>query len=187
MSKSKILTVPNLMSFFRILLVPAFAAAFLRRDPVWPIVILLLSGVTDLFDGMIARKFNQVSDLGKMLDPVADKLTQIAVVACLTTIYRRPMLVLLVVYIVKELTMVAGGLVMLKWKKQVPSAKWFGKIATFEFYFAMALFLVFPHFLLGHPAYIAAIIAITIVLIVFSLLMYAVQFFGASKKDANPK
>ena len=86
MSRYKILTVPNLMSFFRILLVPVFAVTFLEKVPLWPVVILLLSGVTDLFDGMIARKFNQVSDLGKMLDPAADKLTQIAVVSCLTTV-----------------------------------------------------------------------------------------------------
>ncbi len=181
MSRYKILTVPNLMSFFRILLVPVFAVTFLEKVPLWPVVILLLSGVTDLFDGMIARKFNQVSDLGKMLDPAADKLTQIAVVSCLTTVYFQPMLVLLVVYIVKELTMLAGGLVMLRRKKIVPAARWFGKIATFEFYFAMALFLVFPRFLLAHPGYIAVIIAITIGLIVFSLLMYAVQFFKISE------
>lgn len=183
MAKSKIITIPNLMSGFRILLIPVFVVTFLRGVAVWPIVILLLSGVTDLFDGMIARRFHQVSDLGKMLDPIADKLTQIAVVACLTTVYFRPMLVLLVVYIVKELGMLIGGIVMLKWKKQVPSAKWFGKVATFEFYFAMALFLVFPQFLLDNPGYIAAIIAVTIALILFSLVMYAVQFFGVSRRE----
>lgn len=180
--KSKIFTIPNCMSLVRLLLIPAFAITFLSGIEFWPILFLLLSALTDLLDGFIARRFNQVSDLGKILDPAADKLTQVAVVACLTTVYFEPMLLLLVVYIIKEFVMLLGGLVMLKWKKQVPSAKWFGKVATFEFYFAMALFLVFPGFLLANPTYITAIIAITMGLIVFSLLMYALQFFGISKK-----
>lgn len=68
-------TVPNLLSFLRILMVPAFAVLFLRGEYIWSIVILALSGLSDFFDGKIARKFNQVSALGKVLDPVADKLT----------------------------------------------------------------------------------------------------------------
>ena len=189
MTVKKYLTIPNLLSFFRILLVPAFIVAYLRTPEsgfvaVWPIIILVLSGVTDLFDGMIARKFNQVSDLGKMLDPVADKLTQIAVVACLTIRFRQ-LWILLAVYIVKELAMVAGGLIVLKKKKQVPSAKWFGKTATFEFYCAMALFLVFPNFLEQHPALIAVLMWITLVLLLFSLFMYAIQYFGISNNKGD--
>ncbi len=187
MTKVKIFTIPNIMSAFRIVLIPVFIFTFLEGIPVWPVIVLALSGLTDLFDGMIARKFNQISDLGKMLDPAADKLTQVAVVACLTTVYFKPMVFLLMVYVVKEASMLIGGIVMLKSKKQVPSAKWFGKIATFEFYFAMTLFLLFPNFLKENPVYITVIIVITIGLILFSLFMYAVQFFGNPKKEASGK
>lgn len=186
MTDKKILTIPNLMSFFRILLVPVFAVLFLRGVPVWPVVVLVLSGLTDLFDGLIARKFNQISDLGKMLDPVADKLTQIAVVACLTTVYKAPMLVLLVFYVVKEAAMLIGGAVLLKSRKVVPFAKWFGKAATFEFYLAMGIFLVFPAFLLERPEIVAVIVGVTILLMVFSLIMYAKSFFGAPGNKEKP-
>ena len=69
-------TIPNLLSFFRILLIPAFAVLFSKGQLVWAVVMLALSGLSDFFDGKIARRFNQVSELGKILDPIADKLTQ---------------------------------------------------------------------------------------------------------------
>lgn len=185
-SKSKIWTIPNLMSFFRILLVPVFIVAYLKTErdiAVWPIVILIISGLTDLFDGLIARKFNMVSDLGKMLDPIADKLTQISVIACLAIRFNQ-LLLLLVVYIVKELAIIVGGLVMLKSKKQVPSARWFGKVSTFEFYLAMALLLVFPNM---DSVYITALVVLTLGLTLFSLFMYAFQFFRTPTKKGENK
>ena len=81
--------------------------------------------------------------------------------------------------------MVVGGLIMLKKKKQVPSAKWFGKIATFEFYCAMALFLVFPTFLEQNPAFIVVLMWITLLLLLFSLFMYAIQFFGTKNNKGD--
>ena len=73
------LTVPNLLSLIRILLIPVFGVLFYNGHIGWAVVILIVSGLTDFFDGKIARKFNQISELGKMLDPVADKLTQITI------------------------------------------------------------------------------------------------------------
>lgn len=69
-------TVPNLLSFIRILIVPVFAVLFLKHELLWAVIMLAISGLSDFFDGKIARRFNQVSELGKLLDPVADKLTQ---------------------------------------------------------------------------------------------------------------
>nr|MCR5782281.1 CDP-alcohol phosphatidyltransferase family protein [Clostridia bacterium] len=68
-------TVPNLLSFIRILLIPVFAVLFYNDHIVWAVVVLAVSGLSDMFDGKIARRFNQVSNLGKILDPIADKLT----------------------------------------------------------------------------------------------------------------
>lgn len=186
MSKYKVCTIPNLMSFFRILLVPVFVVSYLKTTQdiaIFPIIVLVVSGLTDLFDGLIARRFNMVSDLGKMLDPIADKLTQIAVIACLTIRFQQ-LIFLLIVYIVKELAIVVGGVVMLKSKQQVPSAKWFGKVSTFEFYLAMALLLVFPNM---DSVYITIIVILTVSLTLFSLVMYAFQFFRTPSQKGDNK
>ena len=76
-------TIPNWISFARIIMVPIFAVLFLKDEIVWSVFVLFLSGFSDFIDGKIARKFNQVSDLGKMLDPVADKLTQMTIAVLL--------------------------------------------------------------------------------------------------------
>ena len=77
------LTVPNLLSLIRILLVPVFAVLFYQGHVLWAVFVLFLSGVSDFFDGKIARRFHQVSALGKVLDPVADKITQITIAVML--------------------------------------------------------------------------------------------------------
>lgn len=185
------MTIPNLLSAFRILLVPAFIVSYQSlgssdRFALWPVLILAVSGITDLFDGMIARHFNQVSDLGKVLDPIADKLTQVSVLICLAIRFqdRWEFWLLLSIYVLKEGLIMVGGLVMLKGKRQqVPQAKWFGKLATFEFYAAMLLMLVFP----GMPAWLMTVLVlITAVLAAFSLCMYIIGFCReqfAGKRD----
>ena len=80
---SRILTVPNAMSALRILIVPVFAALYLRGHVAAAVGALVFSGLTDMLDGLIARRFNQITDLGKMLDPFADKLTQGVVALCI--------------------------------------------------------------------------------------------------------
>lgn len=88
--EGKILTVPNLLSALRLCMVPLFLWIYLGLDePLWAAGLLVLSGITDTVDGWIARKFHQVSNLGKALDPFADKVTQIAVVTCLSIRFPR--------------------------------------------------------------------------------------------------
>ena len=101
--KNKILTVPNVLSAFRLLLVPALAWLYLvRKDYSATAWVLLLSGATDIADGFIARRFGMGSDLGKALDPIADKLTQIVMLACLLTRFGN-LLFPCVLLIVKEI------------------------------------------------------------------------------------
>ena len=84
--EGKILTIPNLLSCLRLALIPCFVWAYLvRRDPRLTVALLLLSGLTDIADGFIARHYDMVSNLGKVLDPLADKLTQAAMLVCLTS------------------------------------------------------------------------------------------------------
>ena len=113
-------TIPNLLSLIRILLIPVFAVLFYNGEYGWAVLTLVVSGISDFLDGKIARRFNQVSALGKILDPVADKLTQITLAVLLfISFYRaedanlKAFSWVFLVFIVKEFLMVAGGAVML--------------------------------------------------------------------------
>lgn len=140
----KIWTIPNLLSFVRILMIPWFLRVYLSKgDSLAAAVILLLSGITDTMDGVIARRFNMVSNLGKALDPVADKLTQIAVMACL--VFRFPHVWLLLgALCIKELFVLASSLMAIHHMGEVLPADWHGKVTTTALYAAMAAHLLFP-------------------------------------------
>lgn len=83
--KDQVLTIPNLLSVIRLALIPLIVWLYIgKQEYSAAVAVILISGATDIIDGFIARKFNMVSDLGKILDPVADKLTQATVILCLT-------------------------------------------------------------------------------------------------------
>lgn len=129
----RIFTVPNAMSALRIVLVPFFAVMYLRGELGVAVALLVLSGLTDMLDGLVARRFNQITDLGKMLDPFADKLTQGVVAMCVAI--RFPAIrLLLVLLILKELLMLSCAVVLLRKHKRPCAAKWYGKVATVMFY-----------------------------------------------------
>lgn len=175
-----------MLSFLRIALIPVFIAVYFNTPAegiaVWPIAVLVFSGFTDVLDGFIARRFNMISDLGKMLDPVADKLTQIAVIGCLMIRFPE-MILMFVVYVAKEVIMLTGGFVMLKGKKKsVPSAKWYGKLSTFELYGAMVLLLFFPS--IGENAVsMWILIGVSLALVLFALVMYTIDFLKLPNKE----
>ena len=131
------LTIPNLLSVIRIALIPVFAVLYLKGEMVPAVLILVISGLTDLFDGKIARRFNQVSALGKILDPVADKLTQITVAIILLIKFHQAQSPVInafgwvfIVFLAKEGFMVLGGLAMLICNLRPGAAEMPGKIAT---------------------------------------------------------
>ena len=139
-------TIPNLLSVIRILLIPVFAYLFYNDEKIWAVVILALSGLSDTFDGQIARKFNQISDLGKVLDPVADKLTQITIAVMLLIDFKsaqNPIINALgwvfLVFLIKEAVMIVGGLIMLLLNIRPGAAEFWGKAATVGFYVGMVI------------------------------------------------
>ena len=143
-------TIPNWLSFARIIMVPIFAYLFLKGEIIWSVVVLGLSGLSDFFDGKIARRFNQISDLGKLLDPVADKLTEITIAVLLFITFRNSSVELVktfswifLVFIVKELIMVVFGGIMLLVGLRPVAAEIYGKISTFVFYGVMLLMFAF--------------------------------------------
>ena len=127
----KIFTIPNLLSMVRILLPPVFVWLYsVKKEYMAAFVVLLLSGVTDLLDGFIARRFHMISVLGKMLDPIADKLTQAAVLLSLGS--RFPLLfVLAALFVLKEAVTGVMFLVVMRKTQAVRGADWHGKITTF--------------------------------------------------------
>ena len=133
--------IPNALSLFRILLVPVFLTLYLTGREDWAFWTLLVSGLTDVLDGVIARKFNMITDCGKLLDPISDKLTQVAVVVALATHYPE-ILPLAALCLVKEGCQAIGGIILLKKGCEVRGSKWFGKLSTVVFYVCMLVLVV---------------------------------------------
>lgn len=141
--KNQIFTVPNLLSLLRVLMIPAIVKLYRSGNFPAAAAMVVLSGLTDVADGIIARKFGLVSDFGKILDPVADKLTQAALIFCLISRYDR-MLLLLVFFVFKEIVMGISGMVVIQRKDMVNSAQWFGKLTTLLLYAVMFFLFLFP-------------------------------------------
>ena len=142
--KNQIFTIPNFLSLFRIFLIPAMVYLYIvKQQYVLVTALYAVSGITDILDGLIARKFQAVSDVGKILDPVADKLTQGALMICL--LHRYPLMWLLLIgFILWEVMMSVLGLIAIKRTKTVISAQWYGKAATVTMFLCVALLILFP-------------------------------------------
>ncbi len=180
-------TVPNWLSFARIIMVPIFAYLFLndgiKNNVIWAVFVLALSGLSDFLDGKIARRFNQISDLGKVLDPVADKLTQITIAVLLYIKFSSSSESLIktfswifLVFIIKEFVMVLFGGIMIAIGLRPSAAEIYGKAATFVFYFVMiALFAFAPD--VGAFNYLWTIPdTLLVVLVAISALLTVVAF-----------
>lgn len=187
--KNKNLTVPNALSALRIVIVPFFAWAFLSGHVALSAILLGLSGLTDCFDGMIARKLNQVTDLGKMLDPLADKLTQGIVALCLAV--RFPSIrILLLIFVAKELGMLCCAVILLQKKKRPCAAKWYGKVATVMFYVSVGLIVVLDGFFhLSGTAFEVvsyALLLLTALMMIYAAVRYFQIFLQILRSD-DPK
>ena len=187
--KYPVLNVPNTLSFIRILVVPAMAYFFLNDQILWAVVMIAISGLSDAFDGFFARKLNQVTDLGKMLDPLADKLTQVAAAVCIGVKF--PSLVfILMVFVAKEVLMAIGAFVLLKRHKKPCAARWYGKTATVLFYISVGIIVVMDGFLnLKTELFYTVsniLLGITAVMMVYAMIRYAAVFFALLQSD-DPK
>ncbi|MDR3344232.1 MAG: CDP-alcohol phosphatidyltransferase family protein [Oscillospiraceae bacterium] len=185
----KNLTIPNIICVARILLLIPFVLLYINKHYAAALSLLVLSGLSDTLDGTLARKLNQVTELGKMLDPVADKVTQITLAVVLLIQFMNTETPLLrtyswvfVVFLGKELFMLAGGGAMLLLKMRPQPAEIFGKVATVTFYVVMSLLLGFapeigaialkvPALTLPEPA-VLILVGLSAVLTVIAFLSY---------------
>lgn len=150
-----------------------------KKDPFWAPAVFIISGLTDIVDGFIARKFDMISDFGKAFDPVADKLTQIAMLGCLVT--RFPlMLIPLVILVIKEALAAIMNMITLKKAGYVVAAVWHGKMNTVLLYAAMFIHIVWFNI----PEIVSNIlIVVCIIMMLISSFLYTKSDVKAIKKE----
>lgn len=162
--------IPNILSIIRILLVPVFIYLYLNGKYVLAVTVFICAGITDVVDGYIARKFKYISDLGKILDPTADKLMQQSAFVCLAITKAVPVW-MPVAYFVKELATIVGALVVFRKAKVVVKSNIFGKLATFFVFLFVSIIIALPDFLNYNTR--ATVCLLICCYFVFSCLMYA--------------
>ena len=144
------LTIPNLISVIRILLIPVIAVLYYKGYIWWTVFVIFISGLSDAVDGKIARKFNQVSNLGKLLDPVADKFTIFALAIVLFLKFKeaqsesmQAFAWVFLLFIAKDIIMILGSIVLIALGTRPVAAEIWGKLATFAFYAVMVVIIGF--------------------------------------------
>ena len=177
-----LMTVPNALSFIRILLITPFVACFVTHNYLAATVFLVLSGLSDCFDGVIARRFHQESEMGKILDPLADKLTLIAVGVCLCFV--EPFVIpLMAVMVIKDTLMLIGGSMIINKGIVPPKSAWYGKLSTILFYVSVVAIVAMAVFNYSNLALTVSMLGITLLFMLISLILYARKFFELIKQE----
>lgn len=178
-------TIPNFISFVRILLIPVFAVLFYNDYTVAAFIILALSGMSDMVDGKIARKFNQISNLGKLLDPIADKLTVFAIAIILFLRFNqteneslKTFSWVFLLFIVKDIVMLGFGLFMILLGMTPSAAEIYGKIATLTFYTVMAVVMAVGPEVGAFREWFVMSDTVMMILVVISVVLTFVAFFS---------
>lgn len=178
--------IPNTLTIIRFLLIPLIVLYIFTGNYILAFVFFTISGITDIADGFIARKFNLISNFGKLMDPLADKLTQISTLASLVFTNIIPIWILLIV-LLKEFIMIVGAS-FLYGKDVVVYSKWYGKLATVLFYIAIVVSLLLKQFeITGIWEHLdLALYYFALIATIFSLIMYVKDLYNKGfidKKD----
>lgn len=166
--------VPNILTIIRFIFIPSIIVALIYDDYLLALILFTLSSFTDVLDGKIARKYNAISDFGKLMDPLADKLTQLSVLITLAFKNVIPFWIVFIL-IAKEMVMIAGAS-FLYGKSLVVSSKWYGKLTTVLIYIAVVSSCIIK--ILNLPDFAIYIYILAIIFAIFSLVNYFVYFYG---------
>jgi len=186
------ITLPNILCYVRILLVPLFMYLYLVGDlgavgiernytMMWlGVSVIAVASVTDYADGQIARRCNMITDLGKFLDPLADKLMQLAIVIVVGIMFQGEtglpyIWILLAIFVLKEFTQFVAIIALFKHGKYMNGAKWFGKVATFGFDVVMICLLMMPLFDFTNINVWIIMVVCSGSLLIFSWVMYIIE------------
>ena len=186
--------IPNALTILRFFLIPLIIVLIIQDKYVAAIAVLTFSGITDILDGFIARKFNFITNFGKLIDPLADKCTQISILVTLALKHIIPFWILIIVFI-KEFFMIAGAS-FLYGKELVVSSRWYGKLATVLFYISIVssfVIAIWNATVTIHPEYSLPLLPnfdtyiyyLALAATIFSLFMYFETFYkqGYLKKE----
>ena len=183
-NKKVLFNIPNCLCFFRILLIPLFLYVYFVADfknrYIVAAFVLVISGISDFLDGFIARKFNMVTDFGKFIDPVADKLTQF--VLAITLLFSYPLAwILLIIIILKDLMLAIVGLYLYDYGLKITGASWWGKIATAYFYVIVIILIGFH---IPNTVVSFAMLMTGSILMLLSFILYAKELrYMVKEKD----
>lgn len=182
-AKRDAFTIPNILTYIRLLLVPVFIVLYLKGYASWSFLTLAVSAATDVADGYIARYYNMVSDLGKFIDPLADKLTQAAMILCVAL--RFPLMwILLGVHVIKEITILFIHKNLVNETGAVSGAQWYGKACTVLLYAVMMLHVLWQEI----PIALSDIlVGVSIAMVLFCFVMYASLYLGETRKAREGK
>ena len=137
--------IPNILTIIRFILIPFIFTSVVNEDFLATIIIFTISAITDILDGYIARKYNYITDIGKLIDPLADKITQMSLLLSLAILGILPWWIFAIVFI-KECVMIISASLMYKKEDVVVYSKWYGKLATVLFYLAIVCSLLINQF-----------------------------------------
>ncbi len=185
--------IPNILTVTRFFLIPFIIYFIVIEQYLMALILLTISGLTDILDGWIARKFNFITNFGKLIDPLADKTTQLAVLLAITFKGVIPFWIIIVVAL-KEAAMIAGAS-FLYGKELVVSSRWFGKLATVLFYIAIVCSFIIAYWnniakvpsnsVAPLPQFDLWIYYLALATTIFSFVMYYITFYkqGYLKKE----
>jgi len=177
-TKKEIFSIPNLLSYFRIAQVPVFLYVYFhaesQQDHFLSVGILILSSLSDLFDGLIARKFDMITELGKLIDPIADKLTQLTVALALMSTYHMYAFLVFIIFMKDGMLLFVGYYIYRKTGRHINQAQLPGKIAT-ALFFVVSIALI--AFYLPGTAIANIMISITAIFMVIAMVYYAIELY----------
>lgn len=180
--KKELFTIPNMLSIFRLVLIPVYIYIYLNATEdhhYWIAAgILAISCLTDMIDGKIARKFNMISQVGKVLDPLADKMTQLSLMICLST-QHRALRILLLLFLIKEFFQLAAMILNLRKGKALDGALMSGKISTTVLFISLIILVMMPHLQKSIADTITAVCAVFLMIAFFD---YIRAYYGKNKK-----
>lgn len=168
-----------MLTVLRFILVPIFGYYLYKQDYLASVILFTVSGVTDVLDGYIARKYNLVTSWGKIADPLADKLTQVTALVFLAINQIIPLFVVIIV-MAKELLIGVGSLLLYKKSNFIVSANWYGKLATVIFYFSVVLIIVMKLFN-KEEIYINILVGMSIFAALFAFFRYCLEYLKIRK------
>lgn len=180
--RKEIFTIPNLLSLFRLVLIPVYIIIYIcatgPSDYFLAAAILAVSCLTDLVDGKIARHFNMISNLGKVLDPLADKLTQFALILCLAV--KHPVLrSMVVLFVIKEVFQLIAGLLTLRKGQMLTGALITGKVCTTVLFVSLILMVLLPNL---NADTVKIITVVDCIFLLISFADYARMYFTHGSK-----